>query len=278
MIGASLSRWTVSYFAAALLALLLALALMAVGYGFPHVPVESPQTLVVVHLAVLGWLSLLMCGALFQFVPVLIARPLYSDAAPLSALVCLVSGLVALLLGFLALEGRIAATPSFLAAASLLLVMGFGLVLGNLLVTLLKGRPLPIPARFVVVGLASLALTAALGVTFALVRGGIADEEHLVELASAGIPIHAITGLGGWLGFCAMGVSYKLLAMFMLAPELDRRGSRAALYLGTCALLIGMPGATSWRVAGGTVSFQRFRMARPKRAVSNDNLTKSTRP
>ncbi|WP_269930326.1 hypothetical protein [Aminobacter sp. HY435] len=243
MIGASLSRWTMSYFAAALLALLLALALMAVGYGFPHVPVESPQTLVVVHLAVLGWLSLLMCGALFQFVPVLIARPLCSDAVPLPALVCLVSGLVALLLGFLALEGRIAASPSFFAAASLLLAVGFGLVLGNLLVTLVKGRPLPIPARFVVVGLASLALTAALGVTFALVRGGIAQEQHLVELASAGIPMHAIAGLGGWLGFCAMGVSYKLLAMFMLAPELDRRGSRAALYLGTCALLIGMPGA-----------------------------------
>ncbi|QOF75622.1 hypothetical protein IG197_33590 (plasmid) [Aminobacter sp. SR38] len=252
MIGASLSRWTMSYFAAALLALLLAQALMAVGYGFPHVPVESPQTLVVVHLAVLGWLSLLMCGALFQFVPVLIARPLYSDAAPLPALVCLVSGLVALLLGFLALEGRIAATPSFLAAASPLLSVGFALVLGNLLVTLLKGRPLPIPARFVVVGLASLALTAALGVTFALVRGGIADEEHLVELASEGIPIHAIAGLGGWLGFCAMGVSYKLLAMFMLAPELDRRGSRAAFFLGTCALLIVVPGAVVAVWLGGS--------------------------
>ncbi|MBB6464958.1 hypothetical protein HNQ96_000805 [Aminobacter lissarensis] len=252
MIGASLSRWTMSYFAAALLALLVALALMAVGYGFPHVPVESPQTLVVVHLAVLGWLSLLMCGALFQFVPVLIARPLYSDAAPLSALVCLVSGLVALLLGFLALEGRIAATSWFFGAASLLLAVGFALVLGNLLVTLLKSRPVPIPARFVVIGLASLALTAALGVTFALVRGGIADEERLVELSSAGIPIHAIAGLGGWLGFCAMGVSYKLLAMFMLAPELDRRGSRAALHLGTCALLLGLPGAVVAVWIGGS--------------------------
>lgn len=245
MIGASISRWTMSYFAAALVALLLALALMALGYGYPHVPVESPQTLVVVHLAALGWLSLLMCGALFQFVPVLIARPLYSDAAPLSALVCLVSGLAALLLGFLALEGRIAATLSFFPSASLFLAVGFALVVGNLLVTLVKGRPLPIPARFVAVGLASLALTVALGVTFALVRSGIVEERHLVDLASAGIPIHAISGLGGWLGFSAMGVSYKLLAMFMLAPELDRRGSRMALHLGTCALLLCLPAAVA---------------------------------
>ena len=39
-----------------------------------------------------------------------------------------------------------------------------------------------------------------------------------------------------------MGVSYRLFAMFMLAPELERRGTRAALYLGACALVIAVPG------------------------------------
>ena len=97
MTGVSLSRWTMSYFAAALLCLLAAEALMVLGYGFPQVTAEAPATLVLVHLVALGWLSLLLCGALFQFVPVLVAKPLHDNALPLLTLCCLASGLVLLL-------------------------------------------------------------------------------------------------------------------------------------------------------------------------------------
>lgn len=45
MIGVSLSKWTMSYFAAALLALLGAELLMIAGFGFPSKPVAAPQTL-----------------------------------------------------------------------------------------------------------------------------------------------------------------------------------------------------------------------------------------
>ena len=86
MAGVALSRWTMSYFAAALAALIAAELLMTSGYGYPAAPVGAPETLVLVHIVVIGWLSLLMCGALFQFVPVLIARPLYSNSLPLPTL------------------------------------------------------------------------------------------------------------------------------------------------------------------------------------------------
>ncbi len=243
MTGVSLSRWTMSYFAAALAALVAAETLMAVGYGFPNAPLESPETLILVHVVAIGWLSLLMCGALFQFVPVLIARPLWSNRLPLPALVCLIGGLATLILGFLQLNGAIKTKPGLLPIAAALLGSGFVLVLWNLARTLWPARPLPLQARFVVVGLLSVAATVTFGIIFALVMGGTTAYDPFIAAAGSDLPIHVIAGLGGWLTFTAMGVSYRLLAMFMLAPELDRASTRGALYLGTAALAIVILGA-----------------------------------
>src|SRR6266508_2601861 len=107
MIGAALSRWTMLYFAAALLSLLAAEVMMVAGFGFPVEALRAPASLVLVHLVTIGWLSLTMCGALCQFIPVLTEKPLHSDRLPLPALALLVTGLIALILGFLRLDGRV---------------------------------------------------------------------------------------------------------------------------------------------------------------------------
>jgi len=93
MLGATLSRWTMAYFVAALCCLLAVEGLMAAGYGFPSAAVAAPETLIVVHLVTIGWLTLIMLGALFQFVPVLIARPIHSNGLPLPTLILLLAGL-----------------------------------------------------------------------------------------------------------------------------------------------------------------------------------------
>lgn len=119
---------------------------------------------------------------------------------------------------------------------------GFALVLWNLAHTLWAAPTRPLPARFVIVELISIAATAAFGIIFALVLSGATVHEPCVALTAAGLPLHVIAGLGGWLTFSAMGVSYRLLAMFMLAPELERRSTKAALYLGAAALAIAIAG------------------------------------
>ena len=103
---ASLSRWTMSYFAAALAFLLAAEAFAVTGIGYPAAGLAEPATLVLVHLVAIGWLSLAMAGALLQFVPVLVSRPLAFSRLALPVLFALVAGLILLCAGFDPTKGQ----------------------------------------------------------------------------------------------------------------------------------------------------------------------------
>ncbi|MBK7249364.1 MAG: hypothetical protein IPI06_00120 [Gammaproteobacteria bacterium] len=238
MPGASLSRWSLSYFAAAVVFLLAGQVLMVFGFGYPAAALRAPDTLLVVHCVTIGWLSLLMCGALFQFVPVLVVRPIYSNTLPLPALLLILAGLAALLASFLQLGGHLPVIPHCFAAASVLLGSGFGIVLWTLGRTLSAARPLNLPARFVAIGLCSVAATVTLGILFTLAFGGYTRAPFALELLGRGMPLHVIAGLGGWLTFTAIGVSHRLLSMFMLSPELDGASTQWTFRLGTLALAI----------------------------------------
>ena len=252
MIGSALSRWTMASFAAALAFLVGALVLMVAGYGFPAADIRAPQTLVVVHMVTIGWLSLLLCGALFQFVPVLVAKPLLHERLVLPSLVALVAGLVSLLCGFFHLAAGDAVAAVLLGLAGVVLPAGFLLALFVLGATLWNARPLPLPARFVAVGLACIAATAGFGGLFALALAGHVTSPALLDLRAVSVPVHATAGFGGWLTFTAVGVSYRLLPMFMLAPDHERATGRVVLHAGSAALFLAVVAAPAEALVSGT--------------------------
>ena len=241
MTGSPLSKWTMSYFALALVWLIGAEALMASGFGFPAADLASPDTLVVVHMVCIGWLSMAMCGALFQFVPVLVGKPLFDERWEMPTLTLLTAGLVALLAGFLSLGGRIAGGLWLLPLGAAILAAGFALVILDLALTIWRARPPLGPAHFVLAGLFFLGATVALGSAFACSLSGDGSRD-LGKLLASGVPLHATAGLGGWLTLTAMGVSYRLLSMFMLAPDVNGRSNRWTLGLGSAAIGIAVAG------------------------------------
>ena len=109
---------------------------MAWGLGYPADGLRAPGTLVVVHLAAVGWLSLLMGGALLQFVPVLVNRPLAWAGLALPALLVIVSGLASLLAGFFALGGFVDTEAPFLPVAGVALSLGLSMAAVPIGVTL----------------------------------------------------------------------------------------------------------------------------------------------
>jgi len=252
MQGASISRWTMTYFATSLVFLLIGQALLVVGFGYPVLQVEAPETLVIVHLLAIGWLGLLFCGALLQFVPVLVARPLHAPSLAVHALILLIAGLLLLCLGFLHLAGRIEVSAFLLPMGAMLLTIGFGFIIYIIGGTLVAGTPLALPARFVALGLLALGGTAGLGFLFSLQLSGLTGSTPLANFLPDGLSIHAYLGLVGWMSVSAFGVSYRLLAMFLLAPERERRTSQFAFYLLSASTTITMSLVLVLRL-GGTI-------------------------
>jgi hypothetical protein len=242
MVGASLSRWTLAYFGCALFWLLAGEALLVAGFGYPVATLAAPETLIVVHIVAIGWLSLLVCGALFQFVPVLVAGKLLSAKLAAIALPVLNIGLICLICGFAGLAGLIAAPSRALPIGGLLLLFGFCLVGISLAHTLWAARPLVMPARFVVLGIAGLLVTALLGNVFALALSGFLGGDLPLALLLNGVPLHAAFGLGFWLSIVAIGVSYRLFAMFLLAADADIRSMRHVLVAAGMAMILLVAG------------------------------------
>ncbi|WP_104666375.1 hypothetical protein [Ensifer adhaerens] len=251
MFAATLSRWTMSYFAAALIFLVLGEIMMVFGFGYPVSSLEAPETLALVHVVVLGWLSLLMTGALLQFVPVLVGQPLSVSNVALPALLFLMTGITSLTLGFVSLSGTIDLPLVLLPGGAAFSIVGFSALAFAFAATLWHARPLTLPARFVAVGLAALLGTMLLGGVYTGVLSGLIDAEGAIELTIDGLSLHASLGLCGWLSFTTMGVSYRLLTMFMLSPDRERRSSRAVFALG--ALCLGLLAATVPVVIAGTI-------------------------
>ncbi|MGH7118038.1 MAG: hypothetical protein ACREFP_03430 [Acetobacteraceae bacterium] len=224
-----ISRWTPAIFACALANLMIGLLFAISGFAWPEAPVGALPTLAMVHFLTIGWLTLLMFGALFQFVPVITTRNLPNQILPLFTLIGVELGLFLMVAGFLTV-GQGSVTDHLLPAGGALVLVAILIGGATLLVPLLGKRPRPLSADFVLAGLGFLLLTVLLGLCFACALTIPASRAVLVPLFPAAVPYHVVSGVGGWFTLTAIGVSYELLPMFMLAPH--ERGVLGRLVLG----------------------------------------------
>lgn len=237
MIGKQLSRWTMAWFASALAFLAVSLCGAVAGAAGPG-DWSGGAALAVVHLFALGWLCQMMLGSLIQFAPVLCARPLALPGLSLPALLLTAGGTLMLAAGFLGLDGG-APGQGLLALAPVVLAAAFGLAGAMLAPTLAAAKALRgSEGRMLALALAALG---GLWATGAAMAGALAGYGLPVAL-SAALPAHVLLGAGGWLTLAAFGVSYKLFAMFLLAPEGDGPLRRAVFGGAALALALALAG------------------------------------
>lgn len=193
-----------------------------------------PATLAVTHAIVLGVISMIMCGAILQLLPVLAGKSLPNVAVISTlSLILMSTGSLALVLAFLA--GMLGLNHYwFFTLAGGALTLGLGVFI-CLILWLVRQR-----------NKASVSInTMRLGFMAILVVGFIASlllSDYLLagqyNITKQLTDSHASWGLIGWISLIIIGVSFQVLPMFHVAPAFPLWTSRYLPGVIFVALLI----------------------------------------
>lgn len=211
-----------AHFAAALMFLLLGAA-GAVVYA-PDLAAGaylSPRVAALTHLFTLGWITTSIMGALYQFLPVALDRPVRSIGLAHVTYALYVPGLLAFVAG-LALT-----RPVLLLGGAVVMGTGVLLFIGNLAATLKSATRRDVTWWALALATSYLAITLVLGLALTgNLRWGYLGGGRL---ASLGVHLHV--ALAGWVLLVMIGVGHRLLPMFLLSHGAKDRFAKLAVAL-----------------------------------------------
>jgi hypothetical protein len=167
----------------------------------------TPQALALTHALTLGFLAMVMLGAMLQMLPVVAGSPL-----PAPRLVARTSHIALALGTFALMAGFLFAAPKAFAAGGVLLLVGFAIFITAATLSLVRAVA-GVTVSGMRYALVSLAFTIALGTALALLRAGWWNAA--IEGVSAA---HVGFGLLGWVLLLVVGVAYQVVPMFQITP------------------------------------------------------------
>ena len=193
----------------------------------------SPRLIGLTHLFTLGWLTMTIFGALYQLPEVAFGARLRSVAMGHVAFATFTPGVV------LFTAGMMIARPPLQHTGVALVVTGLVIGITNVGVSLRRPRARDVTWSAVVVALAWLSAALTLGAVLMYDRGsGVLGGARLRVLT-----LHLHAGIVGWALVMMVGMSHRLLPMFLLAPGTDTRWTRRALVTLVSGLLLLAAGA-----------------------------------
>ena len=189
----------------------------------------QPHLLAITHLTVLGWGTMIIMGASNQLIPVITDQKLYSERVPIAVFVLLVIGTCLLVHSFWNFELGLV----MLTGAALILT-AFILHAVNMFITSKKAQKNNIIIDFILTAHIWLIVTGAIGATLLLnFRFGFLPADHLHYLK-----VHASVGMAGWFLLLIIGVSSRLIPMFLLSRKEVKKYLTVAYYLVNGGLVL----------------------------------------
>ena len=186
------------------------------------------QIIAITHIAVLGWASMMVFGALYQLIPVVYETSLYSETLAKVTFWLFAISVVSLSYSF-----WVGSYTNLLFYASLLMFFSLLLFIINLHLTYRKTKKPNRQSKFINTGVYWLAATELLGTLIALnFKLNFLNDTHLHYLK-----IHAHLGLIGWFLLLIIGAASILIPMFMISHNLNEKKLDYSYYFINIALL-----------------------------------------
>ncbi|GAB0058177.1 hypothetical protein SIID45300_02521 [Candidatus Magnetaquicoccaceae bacterium FCR-1] len=214
------------------------LFLMLAGAGMVHWGDElfiaplMPVSVATLHLLLIGWMVMIVCGAMIQMIPVLAGIPV-----PWPGTIPWVHG--GLIVGTLAFALGLASepmAPGMLVFAAVVLFMALGGFLVPIAAALVKAPAKHPTVNGMRLAMACLVGTALLGVFFLVEHAfGFIDLDRRILVG-----IHLAWGLLGGMGVLILGVSFQMLPMFYMTPAFPAQESHRVL-IGLALSLLLLP-------------------------------------
>ncbi len=205
-----------------------------------------PRVVAVAHLFVLGWIVLSIFGALCQFLPVAVGRPIRSIPLAHVTFVAHVLGVL------LFVSSLILGMRGLLHAGAALLATSFALFAGNLVATLAGVRERSLTWWALAGAALFIVVTPIYGVTLALnLQGDVVITERFATVAA-----HAHVALVGFVMLVVVGVAQRLLPMFLLSHGASERPAwiaLALLFTGAAILAVPLGGQIRFVLAGALI-------------------------
>jgi len=206
----------------------------------------SPHVAGITHLFTLGWITTTIFGALCQLLPVALGAPLRSERLGHASFWIFVPGVALFATGVA--TSRLALDHAGIA----LITIGILLVIANIGISLPRARMRDATWAAIPIALLFLFSTLSLGVVLLHnLHTGFIAALRLRVLAA-----HLHIALLGWVLIMIVGVSHRLLPMFLLAHGANTKWTARALMLlapGVAVLATGLGTASTWASWTGVV-------------------------
>ena len=191
----------------------------------------NPALLAITHLLVLGWITMIIFGALYQLLPVIMEVKLFSEPFAIASFILLGIGTILLAFAFWQFSFN-----AMLFVGASLIVVSVVLFVANVLFTAHSSSKKIIERTFIITSVIWLLFTVLAGLTLAINQVHPFLNTSQIEL----IKLHAHAGIVGWFIQLIIGVSSKLLPMFMVSHHVNTKKLTVAWYAINIGLITGI--------------------------------------
>lgn len=179
----------------------------------------QPKLFAITHIAALGWVTMIIFGALYQLIPVVFETALFSERLAKVNLWIFIAGITGMTYAFW--TGGFENILPWVSILSFLALILFSI---NVLMSVRNSTKRNYSAKFIKTSIFWLFLTATLG----LMLAGNHAHTFLDPTTFKFLKVHAHFGIAGWFLQLIMGVASVLIPMFLVSHNLDEKKLKIA--------------------------------------------------